>query len=461
MIAIALPMVVSNACDTAMTFTDRLFLSRLGPEQMNASMSGGLTSFMMMTFFIGLTGYSTALVAQYLGAKRKKNCCVAVTQALIISILAYPIILAARPLAHWFFEAMHIAPEQLASQKVYFNILLYAVIIGLVRNCLSGFFSGIGRTRIVMISTFVAMVVNIGMNYLLIYGKCGFPAMGIRGAAYGTILGGLFGLLVLVAAYLNKANREEFDLLHSLRFNASAMKKLLRFGYPAGLEFFLNMMAFNLLIMTFHSQGSVVATAITVVFNWDMVSFVPLIGVNIGVVSLVGRYMGARQPDIAHRATMSGLKLALMYSMLTFTAFLCFPELLVKVFRPEEIGSVFSQAEPMAIFMVRMASIYVCADATMIVFSGALRGAGDTFWAMCISVGVHWGIVAILNIMLRVMKLPAKTTWGILVFLFLAFTAVFFLRYRTGKWRTIEVVQPEAAAVAMAHGEDFHEPSDM
>ena len=79
LLAIALPMVVSHACETAMTFTDRLFLSRLGPEQMNAAMAGGLTCFMTMTFFLGLTGYTTALVAQYLGAGRKQHCAVATT----------------------------------------------------------------------------------------------------------------------------------------------------------------------------------------------------------------------------------------------------------------------------------------------------------------------------------------------------------------------------------------------
>ena len=73
MIALALPMVVSQACDTVMIFTDRLFLSRLSPELMNAAMGGGLTAFMMMTFFLGLTGYATALVAQYFGREGKNT----------------------------------------------------------------------------------------------------------------------------------------------------------------------------------------------------------------------------------------------------------------------------------------------------------------------------------------------------------------------------------------------------
>ena len=104
LLAIAVPMVVSHACDTVMTFTDRVFLSWLGPDEMNAAMSGGLTSFMMMTFFMGLIGYTTALVAQYLGAGKKDRCALATSQALIICLAAYPLILLARPLVFYGFD---------------------------------------------------------------------------------------------------------------------------------------------------------------------------------------------------------------------------------------------------------------------------------------------------------------------------------------------------------------------
>ena len=309
LLAIALPMVVSHACDTVMTFTDRLFLSRLGTEEMNAAMSGGLTCFMMTTFFMGLIGYTTALVAQYLGAGKRDRCAVAATQALVISLAAYPLILAARPLVFYGFEISGIAPEQLACQKVYFGILIYATIIGLLRTSLSSFFSGIGQTRMVMVAAFVAMAANVGFNYVLIFGKLGVPAMGIRGAAYGTVLGGLLGLAVLVGAYLRPSIRRRFRVVESLRLDREAMGKLLWFGYPAGVEMFLNVLAFTGMILAFHVHGPATATATTIMFNWDMVSFVPLLGVQIGVMSLVGRYMGAGDPDTAYRAAMSGIKI--------------------------------------------------------------------------------------------------------------------------------------------------------
>jgi len=443
LLAIALPMVVSHACDTIMVFTDRLFLSRLGAVHMNASMAGGLTCFVVMTFFIGLTGYTTALVAQYLGGRQKNQCAKATAQALIIALAAYPLILLARPMVYLAFSKSGIPSEQLVLQTSYFNILVYGTVITLFRICLSSFFSGIGRTRIVMISALSAMVVNIAVNYVLIFGKLGMPSLGIQGAAYGTITGSICGLGVLASVYFGPAIKHEFHVVRALRFDRAIMAKLLTFGYPAGVEMFLNLVAFTALILGFHRHSPVTATAVTLMFNWDMVAFVPLIGVEIAVMSLVGRYMGAQQPDIAHSATMSGLKTGWVYSACILILFVFLPEQLVALFKPEQVDPIFRQAMPMAVHMIRIASFYVMIDAVILVFSGALRGAGDTFWAMCVSVGLHWLLVAILAIFLYGLKLSPETTWAALVLVFLTFSSVFYLRYRSGKWRHIQVVHTD------------------
>lgn len=236
LLSIALPMIISASCDGIMTFTDRLFLSRVGPEQMNAAMGGGVAMQLMIFFFIGLTGYTTALVAQYFGSGRKNMGAVAAFQAFIIAVIAYPIILLCRPLAHGYFNLMNLPARQLGFQIEYFNIVIFGALAGILRNCLSCYFSGIGRTRIVMIGNLVAMLINVGLDYIMIFGKLGLPAMGVSGAAYATVIGGVCGLIVMIFAYLGKANRNEFDIVASFRFDPKVMRKLLYFGYPAGLE---------------------------------------------------------------------------------------------------------------------------------------------------------------------------------------------------------------------------------
>jgi MATE family multidrug resistance protein len=382
LLAIALPMVVSNACETTMMFVDRLFLSKLGPGTMGASWGGGLSAFMFTTFFMGIVGYANALVAQHLGARQKDRCSVVASQAFIITIIAYPIIVACIPLGHWMFTVTRTPAEQLGVQRAYFDILMYGAILGLMRNALSSFFSGIGKTRIVMVAAFVAMGVNIFANYVLIFGKLGFPAMGVRGAAIGTLIGSGAGLAILVWRYFGRYIRTNYNVMSGLRYDHGIMKKLLRYGSPSGAEFFLNILAFTLLVLFFGSYDkagvdpTVVADAVAISFSWDMVSFIPMIGIGIGVTSLVGRYMGAGNPDTAHKVTMSGLKVAVMYTSVTFTAFIFFPGPLVAVFGSGEHGGKQAEIASLAVFMVRLISIYVFADAMTIVFGGALRGAG-------------------------------------------------------------------------------------
>lgn len=445
-LAISLPMVISHACDTVMVFTDRLFLARLDPELMNAVMGGGLTSFMMMSFFIGLIGFTTALVAQHLGARRKKDCAVVLTQAVIFACAAYPLILLLRPAAYRLFAIMGVGHGQLQPQMLYLSILLYGSIISLVRTGVSGFFTGIGRTRIVMAASVAAMITNVCLDYVLIFGKFGFPALGIRGAAYATIAGGVVGLMILCAAYFSSRNREEYGVAWSLRFDRALAMKLFRYGSPTGLEMVLNILAFNAIVMMFHSLGPVAATAATIVFNWDFVSFVPLIGIEIGVTSLVGKYMGAGQPGTAHRAVMSGLRLGMFYSAVIFVLFTGFPEMLVAVFKPSAASAVFASATPIAVFMVRLASVYVLVEAMLCVFIGALRGAGDTLWAMRMSVILHWAMVAVLAAILRVLRMPPEAGWTAMVAFFLVFSGLVFMRYHGGKWKNIRVVEPAVPA---------------
>nr|HPN72722.1 MATE family efflux transporter [Candidatus Omnitrophota bacterium] len=250
MVEIAVPMVVSQACYTIMTFTDRVFLSRLGPEYMNASMVGGLTVFMMMTFFLGLTGYATAIAAQYLGASQKEKCSVTLTQAVIISFLAYPVIFLSKPLARSMFEFMGIDPGQLVHQEVYFNILIAASIVPLLRGAFSAFFSGIGKTRAVMASGLTAMCVNVIMNYILIFGRLGFPAMGIAGAAWGTFIGIGVSAAINMGVFLSGPMNRDFQSRRTLAVSGAKMRGLLTVGLPAGVSLTVNVAVWGMVLFT-------------------------------------------------------------------------------------------------------------------------------------------------------------------------------------------------------------------
>ncbi|MBN2527484.1 MAG: MATE family efflux transporter [Deltaproteobacteria bacterium] len=435
LLRIAAPLIVSYACDTIMLFTDRLFLSRLGGAHMSAAMTGGLSAFMFTTFFVGLIGYTTAMVAQRLGAGKKELCGVITTQGGIVALAAFPLLLLLIPVGKKLFTTFGIDDEQLALQSRYFGLLMLGSALPLLRSTLANFFSGIGRTRLVMLAALVSMLVNVGLNYVLIFGKLGMPKLGISGAAYGTIIASAIGVLVLALSYFNRTNREEFHVVKGLRLHRRFMGELWRLGTPSGIELFLNLLAFTLMITIFHGQGIVVASAITITFNWDMVAFIPLLGINVGVTTLVGRYVGKQDLSIAHRSMKSGLVLACTYVLGLMVLFALVPEPLVVLFRPAETGDYWSQIQPLAVQMVRLISIYLLADALTIVFSGALRGAGDTFWTMILSVGIHWVLTGAAYVGFHIMDLGPLSTWIAVIVLFCLMASVYTVRYYKGNWR--------------------------
>lgn len=440
LLALALPMIISTAADGVMTFTDRLFLARVDSNQMNAALGGGITLMVFQFFFIGLIGYSTALVAQYMGANQKNNSSKTTFQALVLAVFSWPIIVLALPLANIIFNTAQIPEQQLGYQLQYIQILAYGSVFGMLRHTLSCYFSGIGKTRIVMIATLVAMLVNVILDYIFIFGKFGISPMGIQGAALATILGSFSATIVLLFAYFSKSNVLEFFILQSFRWNTVIMKKLLKYGSPAGLEMFLNLFAFSMMITLFQSQGEVISTAVTIMFNWDFVSFIPLLGIEVAVTSLVGRYMGAGKPHYAHRAAISGIKIGIFYSFIILILFVFVPEWLVRVFSPDKNVEFFEQSVPIAVSMIQIASLYVLAEAFIVAIIGALRGAGDTFFTMLASVSMHWLFVPVLYVALNVFNLSVTWSWFLLVVFFLVFCGILYLRFIGGKWKQIKII---------------------
>ncbi|HPN85176.1 MAG TPA: MATE family efflux transporter [Victivallales bacterium] len=205
---IALPMVLSSSFETCVMFIDRLMLSKVSSVQMAAMLGGGLTCFTMMTFFMGMIGYSSAMIAHLFGANRKQECSKMVTQSFILSILSYPLILLLIPLGNASFALAGHGQLQLSMEREYFFIsMVFTALFGICRVPLSSFFAGIGKTKIIMAGNLVGLIVNILVAYILIFGKLGLPALQIKGAALAVASGAFANFATLLLFYFKKENR--------------------------------------------------------------------------------------------------------------------------------------------------------------------------------------------------------------------------------------------------------------
>ncbi len=444
MLTIAFPLVVSQGSETVMLFCNRYFVSFLGSDFIPASMSGGLTQFVFTSFFGGVVGYVNALAAQYHGAGRPERCVQAVSQGLLLSVIFYPCLLALIPLVHRGFGWAGHDPHLIALEFAYFRILMLGSMLFLLQGVLAGYFIGTGKTRTVMLASFFGIFANIPMTWLLVFGKLGVPRLGIEGAAIGTLCGSFFTVGILFISYLRSPPYRAHHGSGAWKPRPELLARLLRYGTPAGAETFINVFAFNLFVLLMQSYSPSVAAAVTITFNYDLVAFIPMLGVGAAVTSMAAQRMGAGDVRGARRVAFLGLRVAWGYAGVMMVLFVTAAPFLVKIFS----GGFTSGDEailPLAQTLLRLAALYTLGDATQVVFSGALRGAGDTKWVMIISGTLHWIMATGSFIFIRILVLPPVAVWLFFIAFVVSMGFAMYLRHRRGAWQKMRLVESAPA----------------
>ena len=433
---IALPMVVSQGTFAVMIFTDRYFMSQIDSIHMAAALGGGVAAFFSFCFFTGLLSYANALTAQYLGAGELGKCSKVVTQGIVITVMCSPALVIITYLVSGIFENVGHDSAQVELEKTYYTILMLGVIITLTKTCLSSYFAGIGRTRVVMICDVCGLIFNVPLCYVMVFGRLGLPELGIVGAGISTIIASFFACLLFFLFYFEKGHRAKFLVMNSFHIDWGVLRRFWRLGFPSGLELFLNVAAFNLFLLMFQGYGVVEGASAAIVFNWDLLSFVPMIGLNIGVISLIGRFVGANDMARTDEVMSAAFFLGIFYSAILAILYISFRFPLVEVFSPPE-GD-FSEIRSLSAFMMIGLSSYVMADAIIIISGGVLRGAGDTRWLMYASVGLHWAMLIAQYYVILVWQFGPQVSWLTFCAMIFAIAIVYIWRLQSGAWRDPE-----------------------
>lgn len=432
---VTLPIVISQAIDVLMIFCDRLFLSQIGKEQLAATLSGGILTFMITTLITGTLGQINPLVAQYLGAGRKADCTRTAHQGFIFSLVFAPAVyFVAQIAAPRLFGFFNHGGVLLASELDYFRILSLTIFTTTIRQVFANFFIGIGCTTMVTWATFSAVALNLPLAYALTFGAWGLPRLEIRGAAWATVISGFLPILILAAKFVSHSLQREFST--ALRFSAHGeiFTQLLRYGMPAGLEMFVNVGGFTFFTMVMYSYNADIAAATTIVLNWDMVSFLPLLGVSQGASSLVGKYLGARKKKLALRSAWSGLKAGWIYAAIITTLYFTATKTLIHLFAPASKISDFTAVEAAATLMLKISCLYFFLDATYSVLGGILKGAGDTLWTMLVSNSAMWTTAIAVYLLKDKIGLTAFGSWWLLTAMVFSLGLLFFARFIGAKW---------------------------
>ena len=443
---ISLPLVLSMGATTIMEFTDRIFLGRYSMDALAAAMPAGITSFLFTSFFIGTAGYVNVFIAQYIGAGDKKGVGASLWQGIYFSIIgAILMALIAIPAVRLFAFIGH-APEIQKLEVIYFRILCFGTGASILGTTLSCFYSGRGLTRNVMLVHIIGTLFNIPLDYAIINGVWGFPELGIRGAALATVMAWILIALIFTILVFKKKYNEQFGVWRARRFNLELFMRLMKFGIPGGVQFFLEILAFTFFILIVGRLGKQELAVTNMVMSINSLSYMPMYGFSMGVSILVGQAMGGGRPNSAIHAANSTVHIALFYVFGLVLLFVFFPIPLIKIFLPTGLSPTdLNSILDMGIILLRFVAAYLFFDSINVIYMGVLKGAGDSRFIMW-----NMGLAAVFFLFIPVwvgvmyFGLGLYFSWICITFYIFMLSLMIFTRYYKGKWKTIQIIKQDS-----------------
>jgi len=439
LLRLAWPIVVSRSTQVVIGLCDAIMVAHLGKVALAATTTGAMNTFLLLILPMGICFIVASFASQLYGAADGEGArrygfyglaVAAGTQVLSIGGIALV------PLALGGFDY---EPALRSEMTGYLQARLWGGGAAVGIEALASYYGGVGNTVRPMRANLLAMVLNVGLNWVLIDGHLGAPAMGVRGAAIASAISTAiaFGWLLLVFLLEGRAEGRVVPKLRS-----SELGRMLRFGLPSGLNWFFEFLAFMFFVNVVVARlGTLALAALMSVIQLNSVAFMPAFALASAGAILVGQRIGADRKDEVPRIVTLTFRAAAIWQCSAGLAYLAIPALLFRPFAPEGTADS-AQLLAVGVRMLMLSAAWQFFDATVAAFAEALRAAGDTAFTLWARLAVAWLVFApgsYVSVRLLGGGELVAVAWVVAYIALLA--GVLTLRFRSGAWRQIRLVE--------------------
>lgn len=457
LLLLAWPIVVSRATQTVVGLADALMVAHLGPTALAATTTGALNSFLVLllplgtSFIVGSFASQLAGKGDLVGARRFA------LYGLVLAVLTELAGLALIPFLGSMFDGLAVRegnplgllsyePEMQAQMVGYLGYRLLSVGPALGLEALASYYGGLGQTRVPMIANLVAMASNVGLNYLLIDGHFGAPRLGVDGAAIASSVSSSAAFLGLLVYFVRQGTWPSFV--------ATEFRRTLRFGLPSGFNWFLEFLAFayfaNVVIARL---GTTQLAALNAVMQINSVSFMPAFGIASAGAILVGQAIGKNERDRVPSLVRLTFQVTACWQALVGVSYVLFPSAIFSPFAAEPSSR--AALMEIGVRMVAFSAAWQLFDSAAGVLSEALRAAGDTLWPLLVRIAIAWLIfvpgtsfTVVEGAQLFGVPIAGDVIAVFWLVVYLGCLALaLYLRFRSGRWRTLELLEPSVDEV--------------
>jgi MATE family multidrug resistance protein len=441
-LSIAWPLIVANSFWNLQMTIDRLFLAEFSTEAMGAAVAVMGVFWTPMALLQQTAAYVTTFVAQYFGAGRKEMIGPAVWQSLYVSVIGGVLFLLLIPAAAAIFGAMGHARSMQRLEVEYFVAVCYSALPTAIVAAASGYFTGLGRTQVIMQINGVGLVVNAALDYFMILGKGGFPQLGIAGAGYATALGTAVAALYGLWLVFTDNERRAYRMSSAWQWNTALMRRFIRFGVPAGMQWALEGLAFSIFLIFIGRMvdGSAALSASSIVVTIMMLAILPALGMAQATAVLVGQYLGEKRPDDAESAVWAGWQVTIMYILAVGATFVLFPGFYLSWFANKSDPELWTKVTGMVPYLLIFVAIFTTSDSINLIFSFSLKGAGDTRFVTLVALLLPWPLMVLPTYLLKDKPGAVYLAWGAATCFSIIQATVFWRRFVGGKWKQMSVI---------------------
>ncbi|CAH2032452.1 MATE family efflux transporter [Trichlorobacter ammonificans] len=435
LLKLAGPMILSSSAITIMQIIDALVLSYHSSTAVAAMGPASMAVILFQGFVFGTAGYAGTFVAHNHGrgdrAGVRKAVWLGIHTAVISGIAALAL---TWPVAHLFLLAGHEA-QVAQDEKIYFQICMAGSLLPALCAALGGWLSGTGRAVIVTGVTFISLIINALLAWGLVLGEWGLPRLGIAGAALATVSAQLVATLLYLLLF---ARTGGFTDRAARCFDWPQLRHFLSLAVPLGLRISGELTAWTLFLVAVGRLGTVELAASSIAFRINGTAFFPALGLGQAAGILVGHARGSGRDNDVPAIAWQSLALCELWMLAMALLFACVPAPLVAAFAGT--GPESAQIVEVGVLTMRFVALYCLFDAANVVIGCVLAAAGETRWvaraffiASCLFLTLLWLLDRLMP------SLVAE--WTLATLFVFATATVWSIRFRSGAWRRVTVLQ--------------------
>lgn len=393
MLRIAVPVVLAELGWMAMGVVDTVMVGSLGPAAIGAAGVGTSMHMAFAVFGMGVLLGLDTLVSQAFGARDIRECHRWLIDGVTLALLMTVPVMAVCLLLLAGLPSLGFHPEVLTPLRAYFAIVIWSTPVLLGYAALRRYLQGMHVVTPVMFALVSANLINAGANWVLIHGHYGFPALGVAGAAWATLISRIYMLVVLVVAVRSTYALRDPRVAASLpegaratvdRLNWSRLAILVRLGFPAASQITAEVGAFALATALAGTLDPISSASHQIALNLAGVAFMIPLGLGSAGAVKVGHAIGAGDPARAAASGWTAIALGAAFMCGTGLLFLAIPHLLIGLFTTDRAVLLVGTS------LLKLAAVFQLFDGIQGVITGTLRGLGDTRTPMVVNLAAHW-----------------------------------------------------------------------